>query len=102
VLLYYSCLSGDGPDGHLPSLIYSFGPVSARIRRVIQFSVLLGRTHGRFSNFSFGGRTNLYEIAVDLVSGADFRCVLHYFSSFTRLGGSWGQVWPESGPKVEF
>jgi hypothetical protein len=34
-----------------------------------------------------------------LVYGADFKCVLHHFSSLTRLTGSWGQVWPESGRK---
>ena len=38
-------------------------------------------------------------MVLELVSGADFRCVLHHFSSLTCLKGSWGQVWPESGPK---
>ncbi len=34
-----------------------------------------------------------------MVSGVDFRCVTHHFSSLTRLKGSWGQVRPENGPK---
>ena len=51
-------------------------------------------------DFSFGGRTqNRYEMALELVSGADFRCVLHHLSSLTRLKGSWGQVWSENDPK---
>ena len=49
---------------------------------------------------SFGGRTEHgHEMLLDFVSGADFRCVLHHFSSPTCLTGSWGQVVPESGPK---
>ncbi len=35
-----------------------------------------------------------------LVCGTDFRCVLHPFSSLTRLEGSWGQAWPESWRKL--
>ncbi len=40
----------------------------------------------------------------EFISWADFRCVLHQFSSLTRSKGSWGQVWPESGrnrPKLQ-
>jgi hypothetical protein len=57
----------------------------------------LGRTYGRSLDFSFGGRTeNGHEMVLELVSGADTRCVLHHFSSLTCLKGSWGQV---CGPK---
>jgi hypothetical protein len=60
----------------------------------------VGRTYGSILGFSFGGRTeNRFEMALGLVSGADFRHILQPFSSLTRLPGSWGQVWPESGPK---
>ena len=38
-------------------------------------------------------------MVLELVSGADCRCLLHHFSSLARLKGSWGQAWPESGPK---
>ncbi len=39
-------------------------------------------------DFSFGGRTeNHYETALELVSGADFKCVLHHFPSLARLEG---------------
>ncbi len=49
---------------------------------------------------SFGGRTaNGHEMVLELVSGADFRCVLHLLLSLTCLKRSWGQVWPETGPK---
>ncbi len=61
---------------------------------------VLGRTYGGILDFSFGGRTeNRYEMTLELVSGADFTCVLHHLSSLTRLEGSLGQVWPENGPK---
>ncbi len=61
---------------------------------------MLGRTYGRILDFSFGGRTeNGHETVLELVSGADFRCVLHHVSSLFGLLGSWGQVWPENGPK---
>ncbi len=33
----------------------------------------------------------------EFVSWADYGCVLHHFSSLTRLKGSWGQVWPKTG-----
>ncbi len=60
---------------------------------------MLGRTVGRIFDFSFGGRTaHGHEMALELVPGADLRCVLHHFSSLTCLKGSWGQVWPESDP----
>ncbi len=62
----------------------------------------LGRTYGRILDFSFVGRTaNCYETALRLVSGTDFRSLLHHSSSLTRLKGSWGQVWPENGPKTK-
>ncbi len=60
----------------------------------------LGRTYGRISDGSFGGRAEKrHEMALCLAPGADCTCVLHHFSSLTRLKGSWGQAWPENGPK---
>jgi hypothetical protein len=38
-------------------------------------------------------------MVLELASGVDLRCLLHYFSSLTCLKGSWGQVRPENGPK---
>ena len=38
-------------------------------------------------------------MAFKLVYGANFRCVLHHFSSLTRLKGSCGQLWPKTCPK---
>ncbi len=47
----------------------------------------VGRTYGRILDFSFGNQTeNGYEMAFELVSGADFRCVLDHLSVLTRLG----------------
>ncbi len=40
-----------------------------------------------------------HEMALELNSCADFSCVLHDFSSRTRLEGSWGPIWPENGRK---
>ncbi len=61
---------------------------------------ILGRTYGGILDFSFGARTeNGHEMVLDLASGADFGYVLNHFSSLTCLKGSWGQVWPEHGPK---
>jgi hypothetical protein len=61
---------------------------------------VLGRTYGRILDFSFGDRTeNENEMVLKLVSGVEFSCVLYHFSSPTCLKGSWGQVWPENGPK---
>ncbi len=52
------------------------------------------------ASFSFWGRTEKgYEMLLELVSGADFRCVLHDFSIWACLKGSWGKVWAESGRK---
>ncbi len=47
--------------------------------------------------------SSLFRPALELVSGADFGCVLHHFSSPTRLDGSRGQVRPEMGlkPKIQ-
>ncbi len=48
---------------------------------------------------------NGIEMALALVSGADFSCVLHHFSSLTRWIGSRGQVGPgddRSKPKLKF
>ncbi len=42
----------------------------------------------RMLDWSFGGRTEQgHEMAAELVSRADFRCVLHHFSSRPRLEG---------------
>jgi hypothetical protein len=38
-------------------------------------------------------------MGVELVYGANFKCVLHHFSSLTRLKGSWGQLGPKTDPK---
>ncbi len=46
------------------------------------------------------GPENGHETALDLVSWADFGCVLHHFSSPTRWSGSRGQVRPETGQKT--
>ncbi len=47
--------------------------------------VQLGRTYERILDFSFRGRRDHgHEVAFELVSGADFRCVLHHLSSLTR------------------
>ncbi len=60
----------------------------------------LGKIYWRILGFSFGGRTeNGHEMVLKLVSGADFRFVLHNLSSMTRLPGSWGQVLQENVPK---
>ncbi len=40
-----------------------------------------------------------YETALELVSGANFGCVLHLFSSPTRWNGSRGEVRPETAQK---
>ncbi len=42
---------------------------------------------------------NCHEIALELVSWANLRCVLHLFSSLTCLKGSWGQLWPTNDSK---
>jgi hypothetical protein len=47
---------------------------------VIRDKNYLGRTYGRILDFSFGGRAeNRYEMALELVSGADSKCILHHF-----------------------
>ncbi len=64
------------------------------------YKFILGMTYGRILDFGFGGRSdNRYEMALELVLGADFRGVLHHDSSLNRFEGSWGQVGPENGPK---
>jgi hypothetical protein len=41
------------------------------------------------TDFSFGGRTeNVHEMALGLVPGADFKCILHHLSNPSRLKGS--------------
>ncbi len=42
-----------------------------------------------------------HEVALQLVYGANFRCVLYHFSSLTRLKGSWGKLWPKTDPKQQ-
>ncbi len=64
---------------------------------------VLGRTYGKILDLCLGGRTeNGHEMVLELVPGADFRCVLHNLSSLTCLKGSWGQVWRKSGPEGRF
>ncbi len=66
-----------------------FGP-----RCAAEANLELGRTYGRIFDLCFDCRTeNGHEMALELVPGVDFRCVLHHLSR------SWGQVWLESGPK---
>ncbi len=57
------------------------------------------------SDFSFGGRTeNGHGMALELVSGADLRCVLFHFASLTRLEGVLGPSlagkWPKTKIKI--
>ena len=40
-------------------------------------------------------------MALEVVSGANFGCVLQHFSGPTRLKGSRGQVRPEIGQKLK-
>ncbi len=40
-----------------------------------------------------------HEVTLEFISWVDVRGVLQRVLSRTRLEGSWGQVWPESGPK---
>ena len=44
---------------------------------------------------------NGHDMALDLVSGANFRCVLYHCSSLTRWSGSRGQDWPENNRKIQ-
>ncbi len=61
---------------------------------------ILGGTHGRILDFTFWGRREKdHEMSFEFVSGADFRRMLHHFSSRARLEASWGQVWLEKWPK---
>ncbi len=61
-----------------------------------------GGTYGRILDFCFGDRTgNAHVMALQWVSRSSLICVLHHFSSLTRLKRSWGQVWPEHGPKLD-
>ncbi len=56
------------------------------------YAIILGRAYGRISDFSFDGRTeNGHEVAFELVSWADFKCLLHHFSSLAQLKRSWGR-----------
>ncbi len=90
-----------GPSGGVP------GPSLAGKRQLAspedsldKVVAVLGRTYEGIWDLSVGGRTeNGHEMVFALVSGADFRCILHHFSSLTSLKRSWGQVWPENGPK---
>ncbi len=40
-------------------------------------------------------------MALELLYGANFRCLLNHFPSLARLHGSWGQLWPKTGPKQQ-
>ena len=42
-----------------------------------------------------------HELGIQLVTGANFGCVLHHFSGRTRFKGSQGQVRPEIRQKTE-
>ncbi len=93
-----------GPRRALGDLPGASGAPGAQVKNTKTNTLLqgplLGRTYGRILDFSFGGRTeNGHGMVLELVSGSDFRCVLHHLASLTRLKGSWGQVWPANGPK---
>ena len=47
---------------------------------------------------------NCHEMTLELVHGADFACVLHHFSSPTRLKGPWSQNLAQNSqkPKLKF
>jgi hypothetical protein len=51
------------------------------------------------SQHAWYGSEDGHETALELVSGANFGCVLHHFSSLTRWNGSRCQVRPETGQK---
>jgi hypothetical protein len=51
-------------------------------------------------SFSYGPQ-NCHEMTSEFVHGADFVGVLQHLLSPTRLKGSWGQLWPKSGPKTK-
>jgi hypothetical protein len=65
---------------------------------------LLGRTHVSIVDFRFGARTETgHEMALDLVSGVDFRCALHHVSILPRsrgLGAKCGQKTAHNRPKL--
>ncbi len=68
------------------------------------FSPLLGQTlrgtlMTAFSILVYGVEQKGQDMAIELISGAHFRRVLHHLSSRTRLEGSWAQVWPENDRK---
>jgi hypothetical protein len=61
---------------------------------------LLSGSHNRIVDLSFdGGPEKCHEMAVEWVSWAEFRRVLHHFSSRTRMEGSCGPAWLEDGRK---
>ena len=51
--------------------------------------------------FKFLSLELVHEMTLELVPGANFRCVLHHFSRPTRWSGSWGQVWPKKDRKTK-
>ncbi len=50
--------------------------------------------------FRLGSRIN-HEMALEFVYGVHFRCDLHHYSSLSRFKGSWGQLWPKTGPNQQ-
>ncbi len=65
---------------------------------------LTSALEGSTLTLTFGsGPENGHETALELVSGANFGCVLHHFSSPARLDWSRGQVLPElvQNPKIQ-
>ncbi len=50
-------------------------------------------------SFLFGPDKGL-KTAFEFVGGANLMCGLHQFSTLTRWGGSFSQVWPGSGRKL--
>ncbi len=61
---------GKGPSRGPARFVPIFSPVDIK----------LGGIYGRILDFSLGGRREKgHEMVFELVSGADFRCVLHHF-----------------------
>ncbi len=62
----------------------------------------LGRTYGSIFDFSFGGRSeNRYEMAFELVSGADLGCFLHHVVVPDPFQGVLGPSLAGQRPKPE-
>ncbi len=63
--------------------------------RASEVAYLQSLHHFKFKFFGLD-----HDMALELVSGANSRCVLHHVSSPTRWNGSRGQVWPRNDRKT--